>query len=110
MANPSPPDKAEQLIKLYARLGVKKDTPDAAMIDDIFDDAIQTCLDYTRSKLSTPILIQAKRLAIIMYNEQGTEGETSRSEGGVSQSFETGIPNIIKTALAPYRVAKTRRF
>ncbi|MDN7040026.1 phage head-tail connector protein [Lactiplantibacillus plantarum] len=110
MAKPSPQDKAGQLTRLYTRLGVEKDTPDAAVVDDIFDDAVQTCLDYTRSSLSTPILIQAKRLAIIMYNEQGTEGEASRSEGGVSQSFELGLPNIIKTALAPYRVAKTRRF
>ncbi len=110
MATPSPPSKAEQLTKLYARLDLKPDSSDAAVIADMFDDAIQMCLDYTRGNLSKPVLIQAKRLAIIMYNEQGTEGEASRSEGGVSQSFELGLPNIIKTALAPYRVAKTRRF
>ena len=110
MAIPSPPDKAGQLAKLYTRLSLKPDSSDAAVVSDMFDDAIQMCLDYTRGKESTPVLIQAKKLAIIMYNEQGTEGETSRTEGGVSQSFEVGMPSAIKTALAPYRVAKTRRF
>ena len=110
MTTPSPPDKAEQLAKLYARLNMDKDSPDAAVVDDMFDDAIQICLDYTGSALSQSVLVQAKKLAIIMFNEQGVEGETSRSEGGVSQSFEVGLPAGIKQALAPYRVAKTRRF
>ncbi|MBO2713214.1 hypothetical protein DA799_14090 [Lactiplantibacillus plantarum] len=110
MAIQSPPDKAGQLANLYTRLSLKTDSSDAAVVSDMFDDAIQMCLDYTRGKLSMPVLIQAKKLAIIMYNEQGTEGETSRSEGGVSQSFEVGMPSAIKTALSPYRVARTRRF
>lgn len=110
MSTPSPPDKAGQLIKLYARLGMEAGSSDTTVVSDMFDDAIQMCLDYTKSALSDPILIQAKRLAIVMYNQQANEGETSRSEGGVSQTFETGIPANIRASLSRYRVAKTRRF
>ncbi|AVK60534.1 hypothetical protein C5Z25_01560 [Lactobacillus sp. CBA3605] len=110
MAKLSPPDKVGQLAKLYTRLDITADSGEALKVSDMFDDAIQMCLDYTQSKLTNPILIQAKKLAIVMYNGQGTEGEVSRSEGGVSQTFETGIPSNIRVALAPYRVAKTRRF
>lgn len=110
MSTPSPPDKTGQLTKLYARLGINADSSDATVVSDMFDDAIQMCLDYTKSALSDPIMIQAKRLAIVMYNQQANEGETSRSEGGVSQAFETGIPANIRASLSRYRVAKTRRF
>lgn len=111
MPTPSPPDKAGQLTKLYARLGLTTDSDDAAVVSDMLDDAIQICLDYTgRTDLTTPILIQAKRLAIVMYNQQADEGETARSEGGVSQTFETGIPANILAALTPYRVGKVRGF
>lgn len=110
MPAPSPPDKAGQLTKLYARLGVTADSSDATVVSDMFDDAIQMCLDYTKSALSDPILIQAKRLAIVMYNQQADEGETARSEGGVSRTFETGIPANILAALTPYRVGKVRGF
>lgn len=111
MPTPSPPDKAGQLTKLYARLGVTTDSDDAVVVSDMFDDAIQMCLDYTNcTDFTTPILIQAKRLAIVMYNQQADEGETARSEGGVSQTFETGIPANILAALTPYRVGKVRGF
>jgi hypothetical protein len=111
MSTPSPPDTAGQLAKLYARLGITADSDDAAVVSDMLDDAIQICLDYTgRTDLTTPILIQAKRLAIVMYNQQANEGETARSEGGVSQTFETGIPANIIAALTPYRVGKVRGF
>lgn len=108
MSKPSPPDKAGQLKKLLARLDVEAD--ETAAVSDMFDDAIQMCLDYTQSELTTAVLIQAKRLAIVMYNQQGDEGESSRSEGGVSQTFESGIPDNIRASLSHYRVAKTRRF
>lgn len=111
MSTPSPPDKVGQLTKLYSRLGIDANSDDTVVVSDMFDDAIQMCLDYTNHiDITTPILVQAKRLAIVMYNQQANEGETARSEGGVSQTFETGIPANIRAALSPYRVAKTRRF
>lgn len=73
MAIPSPPDKEGQLAKLYARLSIKTGSDEAAMIADMFDDALQMCLDYTHGKLTTPVLIQAKRFAVVMYNQQANE-------------------------------------
>ena len=40
------------------------------------------------------------KLAVIMYNRLGSEGEAARSEGGISQTFCTDIPDDIKRQLA----------
>ena len=42
------------------------------------------------------------KLAVIYYNRLGNEGENSRSEGGISQSFCTDIPADIKKQLQNY--------
>ena len=42
------------------------------------------------------------KLAVIYYNRLGNEGESSRSEGGISQSFCTDIPEDIKRQLQNY--------
>ena len=42
------------------------------------------------------------KLAVIYYNRLGNEGESSRSEGGISQRFCTDIPEDIKRQLQNY--------
>lgn len=42
------------------------------------------------------------KLAVIYYNRLGNEGENSRSEGGISQSFCTDIPADILRQLNNY--------
>ena len=42
------------------------------------------------------------KLAVIYYNRLGNEGETTRTEGGISQSFCTDIPDDIKRQLHNY--------
>ena len=42
------------------------------------------------------------KLAVIYYNRIGNEGESSRTEGGISQSFVTDIPEDIKRQLHNY--------
>ena len=42
------------------------------------------------------------KLAVIYYNRLGNEGESSRTEGGISQSFVTDIPADIKKQLDNY--------
>lgn len=99
--------KQIQLDKLYKRIDVE---PSDEVLADCFDDAIQLCLDYTgRDRLTMPVAISAKRLAIVMYNQLDDEGETKRVEGGVERDFETGIPANIRASLNPYRVVRTRR-
>ena len=74
-------------------------------------ETIETCLDMAQDKVldiigrdSLPkgaesIVIQ---LAIIFYNRLGNEGENSRSEGGISQSFSNDIPADILRQLRNY--------
>lgn len=45
------------------------------------------------------------KLAVIAYNRVGTEGEASRSEGGISSSF-TDIPEDIRSVLIKNRLCK----
>ena len=42
------------------------------------------------------------KLAVIYYNRLGNEGENSRSEGGISQSFSNDIPADILRQLKNY--------
>ena len=44
-------------------------------------------------------------LAVIKYNRTGTEGETSRSQGGVSTSF-SDMPANIQKLVTDYRLAR----
>ena len=64
------------------------------------EDAV---LDYfgreTLPKGAESIVI---KLAVINYNRLGNEGENSRSEGGISQSFSNDIPADILRQLANY--------
>lgn len=40
--------------------------------------------------------------AVIMYNRQGTEGNSSRSEGGISEQYIDGLPQHIRKRLENY--------
>ncbi|MGK4058178.1 phage head-tail connector protein [Loigolactobacillus coryniformis] len=103
-------DKTAQLAAMKRRLGA--DAADEELIADFYDEALQTVLDYTgrtTTQLNHSLLIAARRLAIVYYNQQADEGETQRVEGGVSRTFEIGIPGSIRSAIAPYRLGRTRR-
>jgi hypothetical protein len=41
-------------------------------------------------------------IAVIMYNRQGTEGSSSRSEGGISENYIDGLPMDIMKRLENY--------
>ena len=75
------------------------------------EETAEVCLDLAQSavldyigrdslpKGAESIVI---KLAVIYYNRLGNEGESSRSEGGISQSFVTDIPADIKKQLQNY--------
>lgn len=68
-------------------------------------DAGEMICSYTRRASVPEALTGAQvRLAVILYNRMGTEGETSHSEGGVSRTME-GMPSEIEKQLKPYRLA-----
>lgn len=73
----------------------------------LIEDAVALVLDYTgREAMIDSMWVYARQLATIAYNQQGAEGEASRSEGGVSQSFLTDIPATIQRGLNRFRVGK----
>ena len=55
-----------------------------------------------RDKLPDRLVSAQVQLAIIIYNREGAEGESSRSEGSVSRSFIDGLPEEIKSRLKNY--------
>lgn len=50
-----------------------------------------------------------RELAIIYYNRLKTEGEASRSEGGVSVSYNNDIPENLKRRLNSFKRLKAVR-
>lgn len=104
-------EDAKQVLKLIARLGIP--TADDAKVDYItgfYEDAKSEVLGYCqRDDVIGDMPTAIRQLAKVRYNQEGNEGEASRSEGGISQSFEEGIPKNIRTQLSRYRIARARK-
>lgn len=98
----------EILLRRYKE--IEKDSNEAVLLKDDFNDAEQEALNYcNREELVIGMAASIRDLAKIRFNQRDTEGETSRSEGGVSQSFEEGIPKKIRSQLNSYRIARARK-
>ena len=99
-----------QLEKLKIRLEIKDTTQDE-LFNMVLEDAETEILDYCNRDVLLPRMLGLQReLAIVYYNRLGSEGESSRSEGGVSVSYNTDIPENIKKRLNSYRRLKAVRF
>lgn len=87
----------EQLSKLKLKLGVPlADVSQDDLLSLYLEDAKDTILELAHlEELPQSLLSTQIELAIIYYNKEGIEGQTSHSEGGVSRSFEEGIPESI---------------
>lgn len=87
----------EQLDRLKIKLGVSLgDMDEDNLLNLYLEDAENEILELTHlDKIPSNLLSTQIDLAIIMYNKQGIEGQTSHSEGGISRSFEEGIPESI---------------
>ena len=89
-----------QLEKLKIRLKEE----DESLLNQLIEDAESEILDYcNRDELLPRMLGLQRELAVIYYNRLGSEGESSRSEGGVSVSYSTDIPESIKNRLLSFR-------
>ena len=98
-----------QLEKLKIRLEIKDTTQDE-LFNMVLEDAETEILDYCNRDVILPRMLGLQReLAIVYYNRLGSEGESSRSEGGVSVSYSTDIPENIKRRLNSYRRLKAVR-
>ena len=85
--------------KLLILLGNPPES-EVELIDTCLSMAQDAVLDYIqRAELPTAAESVVIKLAIIYYNRLGNEGESSRTEGGISQSFITDIPKDIQRQL-----------
>ena len=100
----------DQLSEMISSLSTRLAIDNNELVTDLIKEAVAQVLDYTGQKqLVGNMDIYVKKLAIINYNRLGLEGETQRSEGGVTNYLETGIPKDIRQGLNRYRIAKVRK-
>ena len=79
---------------------------DETLVASLLEMAEEEILALTNRTVLIDRLKPAKRKwALIAYNRMGTEGETSRSEGGISASF-VEIPAEIKSVVEQCRIAR----
>lgn len=98
--------KTKAIERLKTDLGV-----DDNKATGLIEDAVVLILDYTnQDEMQKSMWLYARRLATISYNRESTEGESSRSEGGISQSFVEDIPLNIQRGLNRYRLGKVVSF
>lgn len=96
----------EQLKTLKLLLGLSDSTQDA-LLTVLLQNAENAVLSYTRrTVLPDALCAQVVQLALVAYNRMGAEGETARSEGGISQSFDDDMPESVRRILNRYIKAR----
>jgi hypothetical protein len=81
--------------------GITGDSQDG-LITALLDDAGDAVCDYIgRDEVPARLVSVQVQLAVMAYNKRGAEGESSRSEGGISQSFD-GLPPEMLARLKNY--------
>lgn len=79
---------------------------DNELLSLLLEDSEEFVLSYTnRTEIVTGLQKTVRDLAVIALNRMGTEGESGRSEGGESYSFENA-PKHIYDVLDRYRLAR----
>ena len=95
----------EILTSLKLRPGISNLSEE--LLKDFIADTIQDVRDFTNYSddeiLPDGCKSIVKELVIIKCNRIGSEGVSSESHEGMSQSYETGIPQAIKKKLYRYR-------
>lgn len=90
------------LERLKSRLGIA-DESENGNLALLLDEAEETILDLIgRDRLPIRLVSVQVELAVILYNRQGAEGETSRSEGGIARTFLDGLPDELRERLKSY--------
>lgn len=88
---------------LKIRLGISDEKQDG-LLAVLLDSAEDTILDVIGrdEELPARLVSVQTELAVIAYNRQGAEGETARSEGGISRSFISDLPPDLQKRLQNY--------
>lgn len=92
--------------ELYARfcrrLGETPDSSETDCVMELLDEAEDAVLDLIGRDVMPERLVSVQvELAVIAYNKRGAEGQSSRSEGGISISFED-VPPLMRKRLENY--------
>lgn len=78
------------------------DNSQDGLITLLLEDAGEAVCDYIgRDSVPERLRSVQVQLAVMAYNKRGAEGESSRSEGGISQSFD-GLPPEMRERLKNY--------
>lgn len=81
--------------------GITDDSQDG-LIAALLSDAGDSVCDYIgRDEVPARLVSVQIQLAVMAFNKRGAEGESSRSEGGISQSFD-GLPPELLARLKNY--------
>lgn len=92
--------------KFQLLVGITDNSKDY-LLHAVLDQAAATVKGYTRRDvLNASMMDIAVKLAVIYYNRLGAEGETARTEGAVSRSFDSTIPEDIRLILNRYIKAR----
>ena len=92
------------LEKLKRRL---PDAKDEALLEDLLSEAGAFICAYTRrEKIPSGLEDAQVRIAAMLFNRMGMEGETSHGEGGVTRTAQM-LPEDVKRWLNGWRMAKT---
>lgn len=92
------------LEKLMRRL---PDARDEELLSDLLDEAGAFICAYTRRAAVPAELEDAQvRIAAMLFNRMGMEGETSHGEGGVNRTAEA-LPEDVRRWLNGFRVARS---
>lgn len=79
---------------------------DEELLSLLFSLAEEKILSLTnRKKIIYPLKPAVREWATVAYNRMGMQGETSRSEGGISSAFAE-IPKEIEEAIKRYRLGR----
>ena len=83
--------------------GMIGDQAPKPLLKSLLETAEDTILDYIGRDVLPPRLQSVViQYAIILYNQTGAEGEASRSQGGVSQTFLNDLPPAMLRRLKQY--------
>ena len=92
------------LARLKRRL---PDAADEALLSDLLSEAAAFIRAYTRREVVPDELEDAVvRIAAILYNRMGMEGESTRTEGGVTHTADA-LPEDLRSWLNSWRLAST---
>lgn len=90
-------------VEMLKKLTAEKDED---LLQTLLTMAEEKVLSLTnRSRMIYPLKPAVRDWAIVAYNRMGMEGETSRSEGGISSAFAE-IPKDIEEAIKRYRLGR----